>query len=255
MNDFISKPVDSSKLGRMLLAWLPRRTHGDVLSGITNHPAPSPANAPELENLDILDVAPTLARLNGDQALYGKVLRMFRDGSAASFRARYDAALEKQDWSDIALLAHTLKGGCRNLGISRLGNLAEQQEDHARTGRHDVLQDQLPDLYSELDRTLSQLARLDQSSPPENTEQSGGRDDLSAALARLRQGLEQRDAQARALLAEIAPDLKRLAPSGQVEELMRAVSRYDYATALERLAELPGMPAEESAKEQLEVLP
>ena len=117
MNDHIAKPIKIAEMFATLARWVrpaPSRVH-DALPGIES--------------------APALAALMDDEALYRRLLCMFRDREAG-FAVSFAAALAANDLPAAVRLAHDLKSESRSLGAMSLGEAAEALE-HACAGSVD----------------------------------------------------------------------------------------------------------------------
>lgn len=69
------------------------------------------------------DVNELLARLDGDQGFLRELLGIFREDSAANLQ-KAKTCLQKQDMTELARTAHTMKGMLRNLSMHRAGEIA-----------------------------------------------------------------------------------------------------------------------------------
>ncbi len=227
MNAFVSKPVDMTELASALMLWIRPREAPEPPAGATGELA-----------LAGVDSEGAVKRLNGRRDMYLKLLRSFRDGGGAGFRAEFDAALNREEWPLVTRLAHTLKGGCRNLGADALGDLAERMEHAARAGRLDEVRSLAPELHGELESLLDELHRLDRldDAPPEPADADGeAAMELCRRLARL---LEERDSSAQELLDEFASRLRHFDGAPLTETVVKAARRYDFSGALQHLTAL-----------------
>jgi CheY-like chemotaxis protein len=142
MNDHVTKPIDPDKLFATLTKWINLRKASRKAIG-TDHPAPvsSPhiAAAPTQEpqpfpaSLEGFDLPGGLRRLQGNQALYRKLLLSFAERymtAAADIRRLLDG----KDYEKAHRLIHDIKGLAGNLSANHLQAATaeiEKQVKHA----------------------------------------------------------------------------------------------------------------------------
>ncbi|HEX8986685.1 MAG TPA: PAS domain S-box protein [Rhodocyclaceae bacterium] len=221
MNDHISKPVDVGELYGKLAAYL---------GGIPAAPAVAAPPKPVLDELP-LDRAAALARLNGDEMMYGRLLARFaenqRDAVAAirSAMAAGDAATAKR-------LAHTLKGLAGNVGAMRLANSAADAEAAVAAGSDggsalDALAAALGEVLAIIgDEPGTVLVRDDRASSAE---------EFQIAVAQLVRLLDGDDAEAVHFLEVQRPLLASHLPADAFARLDQLVGRYCFEEAVELL--------------------
>jgi len=120
MNDHIAKPVRVDELFRTLARWV-----GPASS--------SPGSERRLVGLPGLDATAGLAAAMGDEALYRRLLGMFREREA-SFAARFQKAREAGDSAACARYAHDLKNVAGSLGMVTLQRAAAALESACQQG-------------------------------------------------------------------------------------------------------------------------
>jgi len=132
MNDHIAKPLNVEQMFITLAQWIkPTRQRGDVqLSANVN-------TSEALPELPMLDQKAGLARMQGDQHLYRKMLLRFAQ-SQSSFVEHFGAAIAGHDFTTAQRLAHTLKGTAGTIGATDL-QLASQALEEACTNTDDAL--------------------------------------------------------------------------------------------------------------------
>jgi PAS domain S-box-containing protein len=231
MNDFLAKPVDFGELHAALARWIRPRPAAN---------APAPALFPEtasrnapLPELPGIDTTLGLALAGGQAPLYGKLLRRFRDGRAGDFLDSFRAARDAGDWNASTRLAHTLKGSAKTLGAGALGELAARLEEAIRQSRSEAVAERLEETERELARVLAGLARLDATATATETATPGriGADRPDAAIRELDRLLEEHDTSAAEGAAKLAQALANRERQAEIEALLHAVARYDYAQA------------------------
>jgi len=116
MNDHVAKPIRVDDLFATLARWV--------------HPAP--AAAPEAPPPS-LDMRAGVAALMGDEALYRRLLALFREREL-DFAARFRAAREHGDAEAATRFAHDLKSVASSLGMPALQRAAEALEEACSQG-------------------------------------------------------------------------------------------------------------------------
>ncbi len=120
MDDFLSKPIGTEKLGATLNNWI-----GDSSS----EPTPPPAAPVETEDFDS-EVAEHLRSLDEDGSFLLDLLQMFRNDSHALIQNLQDA-IAAGDTKNIRGYAHQLKGSTGLLGLKALSAAcAEVEHNH-----------------------------------------------------------------------------------------------------------------------------
>ena len=112
MNDHIAKPIRVDELFRTLSRWVKLTAHG---------------NGRRLTGLPGLDASAGLAAAMGDEALYRRLLGMFREREA-SFASRFQKARDAGDTAACARYAHDLKNVAGSLGMVTLQRAASDLE-------------------------------------------------------------------------------------------------------------------------------
>jgi CheY-like chemotaxis protein len=143
MNDHVAKPIRVDDLFATLAHWV--------------HPA-LPAPPPESQSaLPPLDVRAGLAALMGDEALYRRLLAMFRERET-DFVARFQAASGQGDRDARTRCAHDLKSVAGSLGMPALQRAAAALEEACRLrGEMPSLEPLLKGVQRELDPVLASL--------------------------------------------------------------------------------------------------
>jgi HPt (histidine-containing phosphotransfer) domain-containing protein len=134
MNDHIAKPIRFDEMFATLARWV----HPAALS---SSPSADAANADvgvdPLAALPGIDTRAGLAGLMGNDTLYRRLLRMFRDGQA-DFEARFDAARAAGDMATATRMAHDLKSMTAALGVHAVHQEAAALEQACRHESDDI---------------------------------------------------------------------------------------------------------------------
>ncbi|MCA9453089.1 MAG: response regulator [Nitrospira sp.] len=159
MDDYLTKPIKPDKLRDMLHRWLPReeRTalplhHSDDGVHLRNSPTHSDSFKPVSSETQPFD-AERLAewRTLGGNEFVSKILKNFIR-EALECVSQVQEAVTTENWEDLTLAAHGLKGICRNVGVQKLAELALALEQHDRHESFETVRLKLSALHQELDR-------------------------------------------------------------------------------------------------------
>jgi signal transduction histidine kinase/HPt (histidine-containing phosphotransfer) domain-containing protein/ActR/RegA family two-component response regulator len=126
MDGYLTKPIDSRALNRMLSQWLPQALSLRQPAGAEPPPA---ASAPALPwDSDIFDPEKLAESFGSFNAPARQLLQEFIADTQQRLAA-IDAAIGAGDIAALRHLAHALKGGALTIGIGRLGALAANLQD------------------------------------------------------------------------------------------------------------------------------
>ena len=237
MNGFVAKPIDPEGMFITLAQWIkPAR------------PAPAlPATeaeavaAPELPNIEGLDCLAGLRTMNGDKALYLRMLERFAQGQA-DFIGACESALNKADWASATRLAHTLKGNAGNIGAKALQALAETLEEACATQAPDAAcrayLHAVSAVLSPLLAALDEYARATETGHPAPSGKN-----LNALMQKLQVLLAEGDADALDVGAELAANLREPAHLAAFQSVQSALDVCDFEAAGKQLVILKGLLA------------
>ncbi|MDR1351456.1 MAG: response regulator, partial [Zoogloeaceae bacterium] len=169
MNDHLPKPIEPEQLRVMLLRWIrPDAARAQRVAQEKRHAAekdaPPQVTLPHLPGLNLED---GLRRVLGKARLYRDLLEKFLMNQAETLSA-LRAALAKDDRTQLARLAHTLRGVAGNIGATeisacaaRLESICRAMQGAERSGReHLTLKDCLAELEGALSPFMTELRRF-----------------------------------------------------------------------------------------------
>ena len=136
--DYLTKPIDSVKLERMMLCYLPEdkvTVVGHAADGNTATATPV-GKGDQFAPLRRAGIVPDVGMqfCNQDEALYGELLREYAGTADDRVRdiARYYNA---KDWKNYAILVHAIKSASKTIGAAELSEIAAKLEKAADEGR------------------------------------------------------------------------------------------------------------------------
>jgi PAS domain S-box-containing protein len=233
MNDHIPKPINVPQMFNTMAQWIhPQRDKPDTARGQFTEQAP--VVIPPLAGVDI---EASLDRLQGNKALYLKLLTRFCHGYQ-HFDAQMDRALASSDPEQATRLAHTIKGLAGNLGATALQVIAAEAEQ-ALSGdnRNEQGTVALREAVAALVAQLQPVANV------ANEGETNGEADRGQAKATLKQLvilLNDYDAAVGTFLEEHEKTLTGLSPDQDLKKLKRAIEEYDYEQALSLAGDMLG---------------
>jgi len=230
MNGFIGKPIDPVELNLVLARWLPPHKQRRSTEATANE-----TDACAEDASAVLDRAPALARLQGNEQLYLKLLEGFRR-THADDATRLVALLKAGDVKGAIIVAHTLKSVAASIGAMRLKSVAADVEATLHDGGEiSAFDERVRALRQELVPVLDEIARLTPEQPAD--EVAPFKPDLAAGLLdRLVPLLARGSAECLALDAEIE---RTLSPLGALyREFAAAIDDIDYPGAQQLVPKL-----------------
>jgi CheY-like chemotaxis protein len=234
MQDHIGKPLDVRTMFATMAKWIrPRKAAS----------APSPAapakGGAALPDLPGIDVRAGLATAAGNEALYGRLLRKFRDGQR-SFAEQFRATLGDGDKTAPARAAHTLKGVAGNLGArdvqAAAGDLEKACFEKAPAARLEAL---LARVSEALRPVIAGLDSLDEA-PPATPAQPRPLDAVlvRGLVVRLEKLLAASDTDAADVAEELEGSVSGTPLAAVAKEVVASIADYDFDAALAALRRL-----------------
>jgi signal transduction histidine kinase/ligand-binding sensor domain-containing protein/DNA-binding response OmpR family regulator len=151
MDDYLTKPLDRSRLGEIIDRHLASTSRGSCVAGTTGSSLPPPAgsDAP-------VDWKSFMKVTDGDQKFAQELVQLFIDsGDAALLEIR--AALNRGDLAAIGSVAHSFKGSSASIHAQSASAAAGRLEAAARAGAVDQISGLEEQLRSELGRVMEFL--------------------------------------------------------------------------------------------------
>ncbi|MDH2432256.1 response regulator [Pokkaliibacter sp. MBI-7] len=244
MNDHIGKPINVAELFRTLTQWLPTPTRDgdravDSTAKVTGQKTSAEPSLFLPDMATVLDSESAIAYMGGDRALYLRVLQRV----AESHKQTCDElkqAYQQQDWSQLGLLLHTLKGLSGTIGAGALAELSQRLELQAgkqqlwSATEQQVLLDGMLQVLTAIE---AQLRDEEDGTPSPDVMPIEATAGVPSAgqLSALRRLLEDDDAQAAQMARELYQQYGQLA---QLQRIASLAGSYRFEEALQLLVQM-----------------
>jgi CheY-like chemotaxis protein len=224
-NDFISKPVEISKLHTMLRTWIPKDKQ--LESTTVDLGAGAEATAFEIKGID---VAAGIEATGGSVENYLKILGHY----CKDVGIRLDEIPKSLEQNDLRLFitnVHALKSASSFIGAPRISEMARALEDAGNQKDMAYIERETGSFLSSLKKALSDISTAISSNAAENTDTDEDIGIVRSKLESLRDALLNYDIGA---IDEIAPTLKNNQFPDLMEQLSQSilVSDFDKAVGL-----------------------
>ena len=219
MNDYLTKPIDPSRLFSILKNWL-KIEDIEMSVPITNK-----------EHISIkgLDTVNGIARVGGKLKIYSNILKKFCNNSTNSAVEIKDA-IDKKDVELAERIAHTIKGVAGNIGADALFKTASELNDILKTGIPDDL-NILKDFAKELENTIKNIRESGVIEDDNKIEVKVDTEASKKLFKELAELLEENDSDAQECLEK----LMAVSDLPELKEISQMISDYEFDEALELL--------------------
>ena len=181
--DFLTKPIDSDLLERMIVRYLPQelvRFATEVQAADTHEDASGSDDYLQHG----ISIKQGLHYSTGNMDVYLDLIDMFlRNTDREQKLAQH---LADQNMKDYSILVHSLKGNARTLGAQKLADIAFEHEKDSKAGNLEAVQKSWQELLNVWHRAKEQLAKFYQENRGVNPLEHVANDD--AADASIQQG-------------------------------------------------------------------
>ena len=239
MNDHISKPIDPANLFETVGRYYKSKNPTAPVKQAEPASAPASNGLPNIERLDVKD---GLTRVNGNEKLYLKLLRLFAEQQGPVI-GQITTALSQGDTALAERLAHTLKGVAGNIGAKSLqiagGELEKLIKEKANAAEIETSKQKISAV---LDPMVNQLqaalngAAAQPTTQPEVAPVSPEK--ISEAVAELKRLLAESDPGAADFISANRAALLQLFRDGALAEFEKAVQNYDFLGAETQLQQV-----------------
>ncbi len=229
MNDHIAKPINVNEMFNTIAKWV--KSSGAIPAPSSKYSEPL-GSVDEIPDLAGIDTVKGLATVQGNKALYLKLLTKFKD-SQESFVNDYSKALEQSDRELALRLAHSLKGVAGNIGATEIYNAAGRLEAATQNNADDC-ESILSEVAEHLESVITQLKKI---TPPKHQLSADGaaldRSKITADLKKLEALLEDDDTDATEVFDELSSSTGELLDSKLMKKLSDEIGSYDFTAALD----------------------
>jgi len=159
-NDFLSKPIDTSKLKTMLERWLPEEKW--QLVSTTAAQAENESTADEAVagvRISGVDVKKGITTSGGKTALYLETLAIFREDAFTKL-SEIDRAMTTGDLPSYSIYVHALKSAAANIGAMGLSEKAKALEEAAKRGDRKFIDSNNQRLMADLEMLMEEIAAV-----------------------------------------------------------------------------------------------
>ncbi len=163
-NDYLSKPIKPIDLENMVIKHLPKSliTMDPVVSNnstVESVKDEVTASSSFIEALSFLDTKAGLEFAAGDEDFYKQILSTYLTEDK---RPALNEYLQKEDWTNYQIVAHSLKGTSLTIGAPDLSSAAKELEFAAKENRIDYIKEhhnEVLEQYGELLDNLNQVMK------------------------------------------------------------------------------------------------
>jgi HPt (histidine-containing phosphotransfer) domain-containing protein len=227
-NDYLSKPIELSKLDEIMGKWIPAEKKlkeesplpGILGGGSTEGDIRAALSLPPIEGVDMLR---GLTMTGGTEEGYRKVLHQFsRD--LRERRSVFSEVPEEEDMAFFATQAHALKSAAGTIGAVEIAAEAAQLEAAGKAGDREALREILPAFYEGIGVLAKGIAAaLSGTRGAEAGSGGAGKDPLRyrAELEKLREALETKNIKE---LDRILGELEEGAEDGETRGILADIS-------------------------------
>ncbi len=162
--DYLSKPVDSTKLEEMMIKYIPAAKVSLSEEDVAETPVNDSSLPEEILAIDELDTTAGVMYC-GDEDAYLGALQIFAESADEEGR-RIRELYENEEWDDYTTKVHALKSSARIIGAGELSALAKKMEDAGNALNITLISDntdRLLEMYEVLSKKLSDVFSTDES--------------------------------------------------------------------------------------------
>ena len=233
-DDYLSKPIDSKSLERLLLKYLPKeKVEEDTGFAKSKETVEDPVLTGKLNRLkeklgDELKIEEGMEN-SGSVSSYFTLLKLFYD-SAMEKLAETQGLFEAEDWENYTIKVHALKSSLRIIGAMSLGEEAQALENAGKAGDLDYIRENREPLIASCRELYENLTEFCKAAEDEETEKPEADEEvIKSCYKQIAEGAEAMDFD---ILEEAFDRLSgyRLPAeeAARYEELKNAYEQFDY---------------------------
>ena len=153
MDDYLSKPIDVTRLNEIILHWIPedKLLRSDPEEEAADEIQPDPL-ADDLSRIELecgLSIRPAIERIGGSDETYRGILKTY----AGTIKNKVDllsGLVSEGDWEDFRIEIHAQKSALQNIGAERLSERARKLELAATDGKYNYIVQGFTDFITQL---------------------------------------------------------------------------------------------------------
>jgi signal transduction histidine kinase/DNA-binding response OmpR family regulator len=150
MDDYISKPIDSDMLEKVLIKWLKDGDKSDIIK------EKNIDKEDDMNEFPIWDKNDALSRLANNEKLVKRIAQAFL-GDIETTLEKLENAIDESDKEGMERHSHSIKGSSGNVGAIRLSKLAEHAEHAASNNDVDKVKSYLDNIKAVAKETVDIL--------------------------------------------------------------------------------------------------
>jgi len=159
--DYLTKPVDSTKLESLLLQYLPQekvRVRQAGTEDVTAEETKETILPVWLHELEGIDAQEGIGHC-GSETAYLDTLKVFAEAALSGIKD-IEGYFQNEDWQNYTIKVHALKSTARIIGAKLLSEMAKRMEDAGNAGEIGQLKEETPSLLSLYRSFAEKLAPL-----------------------------------------------------------------------------------------------
>lgn len=159
--DYLTKPVDSTKLESLLLQYLPQekvRVRQAGTEDVTAEETEETILPVWLHELEGIDAQEGIGHC-GSETAYLDTLKVFAEAALSGIKD-IEGYFQNEDWQNYTIKVHALKSTARIIGAKLLSEMAKRMEDAGNAGEIGQIKEETPSLLSLYRSFAEKLAPL-----------------------------------------------------------------------------------------------
>ncbi|MCR4755927.1 MAG: response regulator [Lachnospiraceae bacterium] len=168
--DYLTKPIDSEALEKMLRKYLPlskvilikkdKKTEDKTPSEINSDDSKSTSDSKYGKLTEIgIDTDKGISNCGGDEGFYNSILMEYLDSSAEK-KDKLKLYLETKDLKNYGILVHALKSTSATIGATHLSSLALALEKAAKEDNYEFISSKHAEAMAEYDKLLEKIEQV-----------------------------------------------------------------------------------------------
>jgi HPt (histidine-containing phosphotransfer) domain-containing protein len=161
MNDYLDKPIDISKLARVLMKWVPvEKQENKTVRNEATDAAAADATAPDdEEEIPGTDMQLGVSLNGGKPELFRETLEVFHEDGSDKITQLKDA-LGKNDLTLYRIFIHGMKSATMSIGAKTLSEFAKSLEMAAKEGSVGYIEENSEKFLAELKALLDKIGEF-----------------------------------------------------------------------------------------------